>query len=195
MVAWLERPDSPEDLSAAQAELEDAALERLLVAHSELRPRVSGMAWRAIQCEPYYVPLFRAILRDVLIVNDLGTAQNVLDLLVRASVTDAYPRAERLVTLAGEVLHIDGWLTGGNSKDGGQQGLLAYERELRELPRQLDEHVALISQINDLLSEAQRTQEGRRVEQSAVEKELQKTPRVSMSLIAPSRVRNASRIV
>ncbi|HEY3993681.1 MAG TPA: AAA family ATPase, partial [Ktedonobacteraceae bacterium] len=152
----------------------DAALERLLVAHSELRPKVNGLAWRAIQCEPLYTPLFRAILRDVLIVSDLDTAQNVLDLLVRASVTDAYPRAERLVTLSGEVLHIDGWLTGGNSKDGGQQGLLAYERELRELPRQLDEHVALISQINDLLSEAQRAQEGRRIEQSAVEKELQK---------------------
>ena len=174
MIAWLERPGSQVDLSDTQAELEDAALERLLVAHAEMRTRVSGLAWRAIQCELSYVPLFRTILRGVLIVSDLDTAHHMLDLLVHASATDAYPRAERLVTLAGEVLHREGWLTGGHGKDGGQQGLLAYERELRELPRQLDEHIALISQINDLLSEVQRAQEGRRAEQSGVEKELQK---------------------
>lgn len=174
MIAWLERPASQEDFSAARVELEDAALERLLVAHPALQPQISGLAWRAIQCEPRYIPLFRTILNGVLIVRDLDTAQEVLGLLLAASSTDAYFRAERLVTLAGEVLHLAGWLAGGNSKDGGQQGLLAYERELRELPRQLDEHVSLISEINDLLSEAQRAQEGRRAEQSAVEKELQK---------------------
>ena len=174
MIAWLERAGESQDFLDAQAELEEAALERLLMVHSELRPRVSGLAWRAIQCEARYVPLFRTILRGVLIVSDLDAAQNALDLLLHASASDAYPRAERLVTLAGEVLLIDGWLTGGNSKDGGQQGLLAYERELRELPRQLDEHLALIAQINDMLSEAQRAQEGRRAEQNIVEKELQK---------------------
>ena len=110
----------------------------------------------------------------MLIVKDLATAQTILDLLHSASATDAYPHIERLVTLQGEVLHLEGWLAGGNSKDGGQQGLLAYERELRELPRQLDEHMALIAQINDLLSEAQRAQEGRKVEQNGVDKELQK---------------------
>lgn len=174
MVAWLERSDSPAQLSDAQAELEDAALERLLATQAVLRERVNGLAWHAIQCEPRYVPFFRTILRGVLIVSSLDTAHEVLDLLSHTPATDAYPHLERLVTMSGELLHLEGWLTGGNSKDGGQQGLLAYERELRELPRQLDEHVALISQINDLLSEAQRAQEGRRAEQGAVEKELQK---------------------
>lgn len=174
MVTWLERPVPATDTSEVQTELEDAALNRLLTAHPELKEHVVGWAGHSIQCEPLYTPLFRTILRNVLIVRDLDSAHALLDLLGSASYMKAYPCIERLVTLRGEVLHIEGWLTGGNSKDGGQQGLLAYERELRELPRQLDEHVALISQINDMLSEAQRTQEGRKVEQNAVDKELQK---------------------
>ncbi len=174
MVAWLERPEATDDPGETLAEVEGAALERFLTSYNDLRPRISGLAWSAIQCEPRYLPLFRTILRGVLIVSDLDIAHSAHQLLAHASAADAYPRVERLVTLAGEVLHRDGWLTGGNSKDGGQQGLLAYERELRELPRQLDEHLALISQINDMLSEAQRAQEGRRAEQSAIDKELQK---------------------
>lgn len=174
MVAWLEHAGSPLDISDAQAERESAALSCLLNDHPELKERVTGLAWRAIQCESRYAPLFRTILRGVLVVKDLDTARDLLNILVHLPATDAYPRIERLVTLHGEVLHVEGWLTGGNSKDGGQQGLLAYERELRELPRQLDEHVALIEQINDLLSEAQRTQEARKAELSGVEKELQK---------------------
>jgi chromosome segregation protein len=174
MVAWLERSDASVDISDAQLELEDAALSRLLAAHPELQARVTGLGWRAISCEPRYLPLFRTILRDILIVNDLDTARQLHELLSGASASEAYPRSERLVTLQGEVLHREGWLTGGNSKDGGQQGLLAYERELRELPRQLDEHMDLISQINDLLSTAQRSQEGRKAEQGAIEKEQQK---------------------
>lgn len=174
MVAWLEHPGSAIDAADAQNELEDAALQRLLAARPELKERIVGFAVYCIQCEPRYAPLFHTILRHVLLVRDLESARALLDLLATPPAPDAYPRIERLVTLQGEVLHVEGWLTGGNSKDSGQQGLLAYERELRELPRQLDEHIALIAQINDMLSEAQRAQEGRKVEQNAVEKELQK---------------------
>ena len=82
---------------------------------------------------------------------------------------------QSVVTFKGEVLHVDGWLTGGSGKEGGsQQGLLAYERELRELPQQLEQHKALIDQLNAMLSEVQRAQEGRRAEQNALDKELQK---------------------
>ena len=172
MVAWLERTGPRSDISDEQAERQDAALQRLLDAHPELHGRVIGLATSTIQYEPRYTQLFRTILRGVLIVRDLESAQTVLTLL--ADVPDVYPHIERLVTLQGEVMHIEGRLTGGNSKDGGQQGLLAYERELRELPRQLDEHLALIGQINDQFSEAQRAQEGRKAEQHGIEKELQK---------------------
>ncbi len=52
--------------------------------------------------------------------------------------------------------------------------MLAHERELRELPQQLSTHVALIDQLNALVSEVQRGQDGRRVEQNAIDRELQK---------------------
>ena len=68
----------------------------------------------------------------------------------------------------------DGWLTGGSGKDGDQQGALAYERELRELPEQLDRHVALTNELNGTISDVQRAQEARRAEQNAIEKELQR---------------------
>lgn len=175
MLAWLERSGRAKEISDAQAELEDAALNRLLAQHTELRERVSGLAWRSIQCEPRYLSLFRTILWNVLLVKDFATARTIFSLLANGSAVEAYPHIERLVTAQGEVLHIDGWMTGGNSKEGGQQGLLAYERELRELPLQLDEHMALIAQINESLSEAQRAQEGRKAEQNAIDKELQKS--------------------
>src|SRR5205823_2565866 len=101
-------------------------------------------------------------------------ARTLLDSLVSSCGDFAYPHIEKFVTRNGEVLHIDGWLTGGSSKEGSQQGLLAYERELRELPQQLDEQVTLLNQLNASISEVQRSQEARRVEQNAVDKELQK---------------------
>lgn len=175
MVAWLECSGSTSERLDEQLEQEEAVLRRLLEEHPDLTERVIGLAYRSITCEERYVALFRSILHGVLIVKDLDTALHVFALLVHGSVGEGYPRLERLVTRQGEVLHIEGYLTGGNSKDSsGQQGLLAYERELRELPRQLDEHMDLIAQVNDLLSVVQRSQEGRKVEQSAIEKELQK---------------------
>ncbi len=175
MLVWLEHSSPHAEISDAQSERDDAGLRHWLDAHPELHEHALGFAISSIQCEPRYTPLFHTILRDVLIVRDLESAQAVLTFLTAASATDTDPRVERLVTLQGEVLHVEGWLTGGNSKDGGQQGLLAYERELRELPRQLDEHVALIGQINDLFSEAQRAQDGRKAEQHGIDKELQKS--------------------
>src|SRR5581483_8089901 len=59
-------------------------------------------------------------------------------------------------------------------KDGQHQGLLAYERELRELPQQLEQHQTLIDQLNDMYSAVQREQERRRAGQAALDKDLQK---------------------
>jgi chromosome segregation protein len=174
MVAWLERTGSLAERPAGQGEAEEAALARLLEMRPELKERVVGLAWSAIQCERRYLPLFHTLLRSVLIVQDLDTARDLLHLQASIPASEPPLRLERFVTLQGEVLHSEGWLSGGDGKEGGQQGLLAYERELRELPLQLDEHLALIAQINDMLSQVQRAQEGRRAEQSAIEKELQK---------------------
>jgi chromosome segregation protein len=169
MVAWMGDAPGGEEAHDRQ---EEAGLDRLLADAPGLRARVKGLAWRLVQGEQRYLPLFRRMLRGVVVVQDLETAQMLLDRVAHL------PRAERLlerfVTLQGEVLHSDGWLIGGSGKSDGQQGVLAYERELRELPAQLDRHVAMIDELNGSISDAQRAQEGRRAGQNAIEKELQR---------------------
>ncbi|HEU0001089.1 MAG TPA: chromosome segregation protein SMC, partial [Ktedonobacteraceae bacterium] len=171
MLVWLENgPDSHD--RRAQAEI--ATLDALLAEIPEMRASVRGLAWRLMQCEPRYVPLFQRILRGVVIAQNLETARALLDCIDQQQQAGKEQSLQSLVTLSGEVLHAHGWLAGGSGKEGSQQGLLAYERELRELPRQLDEHVALINSLNGMISEAQRGIEARRIEQSAVDRELQK---------------------
>ncbi|HEY6539529.1 MAG TPA: chromosome segregation protein SMC [Ktedonobacteraceae bacterium] len=169
MLVWLESASGEQDGRAAA---EAATLDALLAELPELRASVKGLAWRLMQCEACYVPLFQRMLRGVVIVGDLETARAMLNRLEHRSGVES--SLQSFVTPQGEVLHAHGWLTGGANKGGGQQGLLAYERELRELPRQLDEHVSLIHSLNGMISEVQRGLEARRIEQSAVDKELQK---------------------
>ncbi len=178
MVVWMTRDDRQEEnleKIGRQQRAEDVALERFLESVPALQDRVVGLAWRSVQCEQRYLPLFHKMLRDVLLVKNLDAARELLTsaMSLRATSPDTSP-FEKVVTLNGEVLHIDGWLTGGSGKDGGQQGLLAYERELHELPQQLHEHVAFIEELNSRISEVQRSQETRRIEQAGIDKELQK---------------------
>ena len=175
MLVWLEStPSEQDDRTAAEA----SALDALLAALPEARASVKGLAWRLMQCDARYVPLFQRILRGVVVASDLETARALLNRLYHAQQDSTSTHLQSFVTIQGEVLHAHGWLTGGAQKEGGQQGLLAYERELRELPRQLDEHVALIHSLNGMISEVQRGLEVRRIEQSAVDKELQKNASV-----------------
>ncbi len=172
---------SEEGLAAnGETRLQDGEvmLNHFLTEQAALREQVSGFAWQHIQCEERYLSLFQRILQGIIIVKDVETAQALLShvqSLPIASFTNL--PFTTIVTLKGEVLHVDGWLAGGNGKEGGQNGqhgLLAHERELRELPQQLSTHVALIEQLNTLVSEVQRGQEVRRAEQNTVDKELQK---------------------
>ncbi len=178
MIVWLEREDDSEDareVSTIQGQVEASVLQRFLETSPELQNRVAGFAWQLIQCEPRFVSLFNTILRGVVIVHDLDAAQALLAWALRLSISSASDLPlTSVVTLQGEVLHVDGWLTGGSGKEAAQQGLLAHERELRELPRSLDELNETLNQVNTLLSEIQRQQEGRRSEQIAMDKELQK---------------------
>ncbi len=179
MVVWMEREDDDEDdgeVGRIQEQEEEAVLQRFVSAIPDLQESISGFAWRIIQCEPRYRALFSRMLRGTVITRDLPTARELLAWVLHLSISgDNDLPFQSVVTLKGEVLHVDGWLTGGSGKDGGsQQGLLAYERELRELPQQLEQHKALIDQLNAMLSEVQRAQEGRRAEQNALDKELQK---------------------
>lgn len=194
LVIWLQNDaeDEPEEPDEAQMQAEEFTLQRFLNESPALKEHVIGFAWRQVQCEPRYLPLFRRLLRGVVLVKDLDAARQLLAwvLPLRLSSYGDLP-FEMVVTTGGEVLHSDGWLAGGSGKESGQQGLLAHERELRALPRQLEEHLALIQQLNDMISEAQRRQEGRRAELSAVDKELQKAVARTAELIKA--VNNAQR--
>ncbi len=177
MVVWLDKDDNQAevmDSDTNQIRAEEDALNHLLVNAPSLKEHIHGLGWSCIQCEQRYLPLFRRILRGTVIVDNLGSARTLLNMFISLLGFARHLPIEKLVTRNGEVLHIDGWLTGGSGKDGSQQGLLAYERELRELPQQLEEHKALINKLNTDISELQRSQEARRVEQNTVDKEIQK---------------------
>lgn len=174
-VVWLDREDNnDETLDAIPEQSEEVVLQRFLSETPTLQDQVPGFAWQHIQCEQQYVSLFRRILRGTVIARNVDAARELLVWALPLTVSSANGLPfTSVVTLQGEVLHVDGWLTSGG-KDSGQQGLLAYERELRELPQQLDQHKALIDQLHGMLSEVQRGHEGRRTEQNALDKELQK---------------------
>lgn len=178
MIVWLEREG--EDAVAAevrmiQGQVEESVLQRYLADHPELKDQVVGFAWRHMQCDPRYQFVFHRILHGIVIVRDVPTAHDLATWAMELSISSSSDLPfETVVTMTGEVLHVDGWITGGNGKDGAAQGLLAHERELRELPVQLEQQRILLDQWNAMISEVQRAQEGRRIEQHALEKELQK---------------------
>jgi chromosome segregation protein len=177
MIVWLDKGNSQVEMKDNDEKLiraEEDTFNHVLLDRSSLKEHIHGLAWSCIQCEPRYLPLFRRILRGIVIVHDLGSAQILLNSLLSLPGNPGYPPIEKFVTHNGEVLHLDGWLTGGSGKDGSQQGLLAFERELRELPQKLEEHTTLIDKLNADISEVQRSQETRRLEQNVVDKELQK---------------------
>jgi chromosome segregation protein len=177
MVVWLDKGDSQAEMMDSdnnQIRAEEDTLNHLLANTPSLKEHIHGLGWSCIQCELRYLPLFRRILRGTVIVDNLGSARTLLNMFKSVPCNYGQLPIAKLVTRNGEVLHIDGWLTGGSGNDGSQQGLLVYERELHELPQQLEEHKALIDTLNTDISELQRSQEARRVEQNAVDKELQK---------------------
>jgi chromosome segregation protein len=177
MVVWLNESDSQTEFinsNTNQPRADEDAINQLLANTPSLKDHIHGLGWSCIQCERRYLPLFQRMLRGVVIVDNLRSAQALYNILVSLPGYNGFPPIEKVVTCNGEVLHIDGWLTGGSVKDGGQQGLLAYERELHKLPQRLEEHRVHIDKMNTDISELQRSQEARRVEQHAIDKELQK---------------------
>jgi chromosome segregation protein len=79
---------------------------------------------------------------------------------------------QRIVTVRGEALHVQGWLSGGQDA-GEHQGLLARERELRELPGQLEQHDQAIEQQEKLLTQARQAQEERKHQLATLERAAQ----------------------
>ncbi len=174
MIVWLEREDDDSDVLAIQGQEEETVLQRFLAEKPTLRDSIIGFAWRSISCEARYITLFRRILRGIVVARTGEAAQELLAWALPLSLSSSSDLPfTSIVTLKGETFHVDGWLTSGG-KDSAQQGLLAHERELSELPQHVEQQKTCIDQMNGLLSEVQRAQEGRRIEQNAIEKELQK---------------------
>ncbi|MGZ3609944.1 MAG: chromosome segregation protein SMC [Ktedonobacteraceae bacterium] len=178
MVIWLDKGNSQREIMTTyenQIASEEKSINLLLAKMPSLQEHIQGLGSRCIQCEERYLPLFQRILSGTVIIDNLSSAQILFNMIMTLPDYAQHPPFEKLVTRNGEVLHLDGWLSGGVGKDSGtQHGLLAYERELHELPQQIEEHKALIDKLNADISELQRKLEARRVEQNAIDKELQK---------------------
>lgn len=97
------------------------------------QPSQSGMIGLAIDLVSYPAEIQAVaehLLNRVLVVEDLPAAQRAFDSL---------DGSFQLVTLGGELVRSGGAISGGQSKQGSSQGgILAREREWRELPQQLD---------------------------------------------------------
>ncbi len=168
---------------------------------SEAEAYLGQRASRLITSAPEYQALFQRLLGDAVLVRDLAGAGSYLGGATTRKHTDTeqgtraasstanhvteHPDAaqdaphphdllpQRIVTIEGEVLHVQGWISGGQaSKEG--QGLLARERELRELPAQLEQHEQRIAQLEKLFDQVQQGQSARKQEQAHLESEAQK---------------------
>ncbi len=103
---------------------------------------VVGLAADLVRGEDRLAPVVELLLNRTLVVNDLATARRVL------------PQAGgmRIVTLAGELVRSSGRVTGGEGKQA-RGGMLAREREWRELPAQLEKVRAALETAQSTLRE------------------------------------------
>lgn len=113
---------------------------------------VLGLAVELIGCQARLRPAFDVLLGRTTVVKNLATARRVMGQMAR----DSYPY--QIVTLAGEVVHSNGTITGGATEDQGG-GLLAHEREWRELPDRL---AAVRQKRQELEEQRQRAEETHR---------------------------------
>ncbi len=145
-----------------------------------LGQRASALVSTALE----YEALFHRLLDDALVVRDLASAGSYLKAVTEGKVGAAGGPVgagrssggagellpQRIVTATGEVLHVQGWLSGGQSTEE-HHGLLARERELRELPAQVEQHDQVIGQLEKTLAQARQAQEQRKQELADLERE------------------------
>ncbi len=112
-----------------------------LLAEPELsRPGVVSTALAEVRCEEALTPLLRALLGDVVIVQDLAAAKEY---------SQSGGAAFTLVTLEGEVVGADGVVTGG-TLEGAAVGALQKKREIAELNEEVERVEA---RFNDTLTQ------------------------------------------
>ncbi len=111
-------------------------------------PHLIGLASDLVSCEERLRPVVIYLLGRTLVCPDLPAARRVLD-----TVEGSY----QIVTLAGEMVRSSGAVTGGEGRQQRQGGLLAREREWRELPAQIrslqDRHAAAAQAVEQAVAE------------------------------------------
>ena len=91
---------------------------------------VIGTASELIEYPPALKPAIDMLLGRTIVVDTLPTARRVMN---------ASQDASQIVTLAGEIVRSSGSVTGGETRSGREGGMLAREREWRELPELLQQ--------------------------------------------------------
>ncbi|MEZ4768443.1 MAG: chromosome segregation protein SMC [Caldilineales bacterium] len=92
-------------------------------------PGVVGLASDLVSAEPRLQPVVEYLLGRVVVTRDLPTARRLLD---------TYRERPTVVTLEGDIVRPGGSVSGGSQSARRDQGVLARERALRELPEQID---------------------------------------------------------
>lgn len=91
-------------------------------------PGVVGLGSELVKAPPRLRPVVHYLLNRVVVVKDLSTARRVLD---------AANERPTVVTLEGDIVRPGGSVSGGSQSGRRDQGVLARERALRELPQRL----------------------------------------------------------
>lgn len=117
-------------------------LDRLVISSMLTAPRMPGILGNAVELVAF-APAIRdaahQLLNRVWVAQDLPAARAALD-----TIRDG-PRPT-VVTLDGNIVRPGGAVTGGSDSSRRDESILARERELRELPAQLDEYGAIVAQ-------------------------------------------------
>ncbi|HEX6540845.1 MAG TPA: chromosome segregation protein SMC [Ktedonobacterales bacterium] len=135
--------------------------------------RFYGFVRDALECAPELRGALARVLKDAYIVRDLA---------VVTTQWGEQPPPVPLVTLDGEVIHPHGWMRGGSriststspGTGGSEASLLARERELRELPGEIERLTNLVAETREEHDRASLLQQERRQQGEQLGSELQR---------------------
>ena len=132
--------------------------------------RFFGLVRDAISTRDELRPVIARLLGEAYIVRDLATAESLLA---------EHHYAGPFVTLDGELRDSAGWLRGGRQSATGSDAsrgssILARERDLRQLPSELDRLAGIIADLQSQHAHLRTVQEERRNHVDACRKELQR---------------------
>jgi len=126
---------------------------------------VIGVASELVECEPHLRVVVTHLLGRTLVCQNLEVARRLLDRL---------QGGYQIVTPEGEIVRSSGAVTGGTHRQERQSGgILAREREWRELPGQIQELEQKRGQIADLAARALADEKAAREQIARVQAELQ----------------------